>query len=164
TSVNISESFNPLIGVDMTFKNNITARAEYKDTRNLSLNIGSNQIVEALSNEVVVGMGYNIPDLKIFYKAKGGKLSSFKNEMKFRADISYRVNQSLIRKIEEAYTQPTSGTSAFVLKLSADYTLSRAINLRAFYDKQVNKPLVSSSAFPVSNSSFGVSVRLTLTR
>lgn len=163
-SVVITESFSPLIGVNMTLKNNISAKAEIKNNRSLSLNIGSIQLVEQLSTEYVIGGGYTIPDLRIFYKGKGGKQGSFKNEMKFLADIAYRRSEVMIRKIEEGYTQPTNGNSTFTLRLSADYTLSRAVNLRAFYDKQINTPLVSSTAFPVSNSSFGVAVRLMLNR
>lgn len=163
-SVVITESFSPLIGVNVTMKNNISAKAEIKNNRSLSLNIGSIQLVEQLSTEYVIGGGYTIPDLRIFYKGKGGKQGSFKNEMKFLADIGYRRSEVMIRKIEEGYTQPTNGNSTFTLRLSADYTLSRAVNLRAFYDKQINTPLVSSTAFPVSNSSFGVAIRLMLNR
>ncbi|MGL5319152.1 MAG: hypothetical protein ACRC9Q_10765, partial [Bacteroidales bacterium] len=139
-------------------------KAEVKNNRSLSLNIGSIQLVEQLSTEYVIGSGYTIPDLRIFYKGKGGKQSSFKNEMKFLADIAYRRSEVLIRKIEEGYTQPTNGNSSFTLRLSADYTLSRAVNLRAFFDKQINTPLVSSTAFPVSNTSFGIAMRLMLNR
>ncbi|MGL5637712.1 MAG: hypothetical protein ACRDD0_12595, partial [Bacteroidales bacterium] len=62
----------------------------------------------------------------------------------------------------EGYTQPTTGVSTFTYRLSADYTLNRSLNLRGFYDKQINTPLVSSVAYPVSNSCFGIAVRLLL--
>ncbi|MFZ4457183.1 MAG: cell surface protein SprA [Bacteroidales bacterium] len=163
SSVNITEAFSPLIGVDATLKNNMSLRAEYKDSRNVTLNLSSNQLVETLSSEFVFGLGYKIADFKIFQSAQSSK-SSFKNDLNIRSDISYRLNQALIRKIAEAFTQPTSGTKNWMLKLSADYTLSKALTLRGFYDKQINTPLVSSSSFPVSNTNFGVSVRFTLTR
>jgi cell surface protein SprA len=163
SSVNITEAFSPLLGVDATLKNNMSIRAEYKDTRNLSLNLSSNQLVETLSSEFVFGLGYKIADIKILQSSQSNK-SSFKNDLNIRTDISYRLNQALIRKIAEEFTQPTSGTKNWMLKFSADYTFSKALTLRGFYDKQINTPLVSSSSFPVSNTNFGISVRFTLTR
>ena len=70
--------------------------------------------------------------------------------------------QSLIRKIQENLTQATSGNIAKTIQFSADYGLSRALTLRAFYDLQINEPLVSSAAFPTSNSNYGLSVRFSL--
>ena len=51
-----------------------------------------------------------------------------------------------------------------MLNFSADYALSKLITLRAFYDHQINTPLVSSTSYPISDSSFGVSIRLDLAR
>ncbi|MGL4806609.1 MAG: cell surface protein SprA, partial [Bacteroidales bacterium] len=161
-SVVINESFSPLIGLNMMTKTNISGKAEVRNTRSLALNIGSALLVEQLSSEFIIGGGYTIPDLRIFYKAKGGKQSAVRNEMKFLADIVYRRSEVMIRKIEEGYTQPTTGVSTFTYRLSADYTLNRSLNLRGFYDKQINTPLVSSVAYPVSNSCFGIAVRLLL--
>ncbi|MDP4269197.1 MAG: cell surface protein SprA [Bacteroidota bacterium] len=163
SSVAITESYSPLIGVDATLKNNMSIHGEYKDSRNVALNISSNQIVESLADEFVVGLGYKIADFKIFESNEKSK-SNFKNDLNLRGDISYRLNQALIRKIADNFTQPTSGTSNITVKLSADYAMSKALTLRAFLDKQINKPLVSSSSYPVSNTNFGISMKFTLTR
>ena len=163
SSVNITESFSPLIGVDATLKNNMSIRAEYKDSRNMTLSLSSNQIVETLSSEFVFGMGYKISDFKLFETTASSK-STFKNDLSLRGDVSYRLNQALIRKIAEEFTQATSGTKNWMFKFSADYAFSKALTLRAFLDKQINTPLVSSSSYPVSNTNFGLSVRFTLTR
>ncbi len=163
SSVSITESFSPLIGVDATLKNNMSIHGEYKDTRSVALNISANQLVETLANEFVLGLGYKIADFQLF-EPTGKDKSNFKNDLNLRGDISYRLNQALIRKIEDDFTQPTSGTSNITVKLSADYAFSKALTLRAYFDKQINKPLVSSSTYPVSNTNFGVSMRFTLTR
>jgi cell surface protein SprA len=70
----------------------------------------------------------------------------------------------LIRKIQDNFTQATAGNSQIMIKLSADYSLSKLVTLQAFFDKQISKPLVSASAYPVSKSSFGLSVRVSLMR
>ena len=74
----------------------------------------------------------------------------------------YRKMQSLIRKIEDQFTQATSGNIAKTIQFSADYGLSRALTLRAFYDLQINEPIVSTSSYPTSNSNYGISLRFSL--
>ncbi|RHJ90851.1 cell surface protein SprA [Parabacteroides bouchesdurhonensis] len=160
SAVSITEGFSPLLGVDATLLNNVTARAEYRTTRNLSLNISSYQLVEALSNEFVIGLGYKMTEFNKVLKMK--KTRDFSNDLTVRLDFSFRKMQSLIRKIEDSFTQATSGNIARTIQFSADYGLSRALTLRAFYDLQVNKPLVSSASYPTSNSNYGISVRFSL--
>ena len=66
STVSINESFAPLLGVDMTFDNNLTAKLEYRSTRNLSLSMTSIQINEATSHDWVIGMGYKINNFNLF--------------------------------------------------------------------------------------------------
>lgn len=159
-AVSITEGFSPLLGVDATLLNNVTGRMEYRTTRNLSLNISSVQLVEALSKEVIVGLGYKLTEFNKMLNMK--KSQNFSNDLTIRLDFSYRKMQSLIRKIEDNFTQATSGNIAKTLQFSADYGLSRALTLRAFYDLQINSPLVSNAAYPTSNSNYGLSVRFSL--
>lgn len=169
STVSINEQFSPLAGVDMTFKNSITAKVEYKTTRVLNLSMAANQIVETTSKDIVVGMGYTISNVKLFgggrnTRGKGGSKDNTNNDIKLRADFSWRNQSALCRNIQQAYTQATQGNRAIKVSVSADYTLSKAITLRAYYDYQRNMPLVSSTSYPVTNSDFGISVRLSLTR
>ncbi len=160
SAVSITEGFSPLFGVDATLLNNVTGKVEFRKTRNLSLNISSFQIVEGLSNEFVVGLGYKMTQFNKVLGMKGTQ--NFSNDLTVRLDFSYNRMQSLIRKIEEMITQATSGNVRKTVQFSADYGLSRALTLRAFYDLQINEPLVSSASFPTTNSSYGVSVRFSL--
>ncbi|MDD2436930.1 MAG: cell surface protein SprA [Massilibacteroides sp.] len=160
SSVTISEGFTPLIGVDATWLNNVTTKAEYRKTRSLSLNTSSYQLVEAQTNEIIIGVGYKLTEFNKVLKMK--KTANFSNDLTVRLDYSYRKMQSLIRKIEDGLTQPTSGNIAKTLQFSADYSLSRSLTLRAFYDLQINKPLISSTSYPTSNSNYGVTVRFSL--
>ena len=66
STVSINEAFAPLLGIDMTFQNNFTAKIEYRTTRILSLSMTSVQINEAVSRDWVLGMGYKINDLRLF--------------------------------------------------------------------------------------------------
>ena len=50
-SVSINEQFSPLINIDMTMVNNLTARFEMKKSRTVTLSFANNQITEVFSNE-----------------------------------------------------------------------------------------------------------------
>ena len=66
STVSINEAFSPLLGVDASFQNNLTAKVEYRTTRVLSLSMTSVQLNEALSRDWVIGMGYKIQDFRLF--------------------------------------------------------------------------------------------------
>ena len=51
SQVSINESFSPLLGMDVTFNNNMTVKAEYRQTRVLNLSMTSVQLNEALSKD-----------------------------------------------------------------------------------------------------------------
>ena len=160
SSVSITEAFSPLLGADATLLNNVTVRADYSTTRNLSLNTTSYQLVEALSNKITIGLGYKLAEFNKVLKMK--KTRDFSNDLTVRLDFSYNKMQSLIRKIDTQLTQATSGNIAKTVSFSADYGLSRALTIRAFYDIQINEPLISSASYPTSNSNYGISLRFSL--
>jgi cell surface protein SprA len=159
-SVSITESFNPLLGMDATLLNNVTLGAKLSKTRNLNLNMASYQIIETYRNDFTLSLGYKYADFNKVLKLK--KKEDFSNDLTIRLDYANGSNQSLIRKIEDGYTQMTQGAKTRNIQFSADYAFSKSVTLRAFYDLQVNQPLVSSNSFPTSNSNYGVSIRLSL--
>ena len=55
-----------------------------------------------------------------------------------------------------------NGTTAKTEK--RNYTLSRYLTLTAYYDRQTNTPLLSSSSYPTTTHDFGFSMRFSLTR
>ena len=74
STVSINEAFSPLLGVDATFQNNLTAKLEYRTSRVLSLSMTSIQLNEALSRDWVVGMGYKIQDFNLYGAAGNRKV------------------------------------------------------------------------------------------
>lgn len=65
SNVSINESFCPLVGVNLTFNNNMTLKAEYRTTRVMSLSMTSAQITETATKDFVLGWGYKINDFKL---------------------------------------------------------------------------------------------------
>ncbi|MGL4293818.1 MAG: cell surface protein SprA [Bacteroidales bacterium] len=163
-SVSLTESFMPLIGLDVALRNGVTGKIEYKDTRNLSLNMSSVQIIESLSKDFTVGAGYKIANFNTVIGMKGGGQKGVNHDLTLRADVTYRKQNAIIRKVQENYSQATSGNKNLTIKFTADYTFSKYLTIRGYYDKQINTPLVSSSSYPISSSNFGITLRLALTR
>ena len=186
STVSINESFSPLLGIDVTFENNLTAKLEYRTTRVLSLSMTSVQINEATSNDWVLGMGYTINNFNLFggrnhrlVKNKGKKTdddqktttqatarttSGTNNDLRLRLDLSYRKQASISRDIASMTSAASSGNNAFKLSFSAEYTLSKLISMSFYYDCQTNTPLLASSSYPTTTQDFGLSLKFSLTR
>ncbi len=162
SSVSINESFSPFIAVDMAMKNSFTGKVEYRRQRNLTLNLTSLQLVESTNDEIVVGLGYVVKDFDIVLKLKN-KSKTVKNDLTTRIDFSFKDIKTLIRKIDEDDVQPTTGSKALTIKLTADYVFSSKLNFRLFYDYQMSKPVISTS-YPLSTSNVGFSIKFMLTR
>lgn len=163
TSVAITEKFAPLIGAKLTLFNDLTFNAEYRDARTLNLNTSAGQVVETTSKQLSIGAGYKIANFNTILKL-GSKQGGVSNDLSMNLDIALANNQSLIRRIETAYTQATTGSRTFSVNFMASYVLSRRITLSAFFDHQVNTPLVSNSAYPTTNSNYGIAVNVSLAR
>ena len=163
SSVTITEKFAPLIGLAATLHNNITFNAEYRDSRTLTLNSDAAQLVEATQKGITVGAGYKIANFNSVLKIKG-KEQGVSNDLTINADFSFQNTQALIRKIQELTNQATSGTKSMTINITANYVLSKRITLSAYFDHQINKPLISSTAYPTTNSNYGVSINLSLAR
>ena len=188
-TVSINESFSPLIGADVTFLNNLTLKAEYRRTRVLNLSMTSVQINESRSNDFVIGLGYKLSDFRLFgsgtsrkiKKAQGGskkkandksasssssagKKSGVNHDLNMRLDISLRDQAAITRDIATCTSAASSGNSALKVSFMADYTLSRLLTMSAYYERQTNTPLLSSSSYPTTTHDFGLSMKFSLTR
>jgi cell surface protein SprA len=93
-----------------------------------------------------------------------GSGKGISNDLTVNADFSYQQTQALIRRIESNYTQATSGTRTVGFNLSASYIMSRRLTISAYIDHQINTPLISSSAYPTTNSNYGITFNLNLAR
>lgn len=183
SSASIQESFNPLIEARGVWDNNLGIHLRINKSRALNLNIASFQIVETNDLDIVTGLGYRITNFnriigfgsnsaqkkrrppsenRIEGDMQPEKTSIFSNDLNLRLDISRKTTHALIRKIEEEFTQATSGIRTTTISFSADYSVSRAITLRAFFDKMVNRPLVSSGSYATSTTSAGISLRFNM--
>jgi cell surface protein SprA len=159
TVVTISEQWSPFLKIDVTLLNSLAFNIEYKKDRTLSLGLSSRTITEITGREIVGGTGYRIKDVKLKnLKIKGKQI---KSDMNINLNVSYRKNENIIRKIDEGVSQPTGGTNVISIKASTDYIINERITIKAFFERIMNIPVISSS-FPTTNTNAGISLRLTL--
>ncbi len=163
SSVAITERFAPLAGVAVTMNNDLTISAEWRNSRTLTLNTSAGQVVEATSSGITAGVGYKIVGFNSVLKLKGSQ-QGISNDLTVNGDFSYQTNQALIRRIETAYTQATSGTRTIGINLTANYVLSRRLTVGMFFEHHINTPIVSSNAYPVTDTAYGLSFNLNLAR
>jgi len=163
SSVTIKENFAPLIGVNATLKNDLSFNLEYRDSRILALNISSLQLVETLQKSFVVGASYKIANFNSVLKIKK-KQQNVNNDLTLNFNLQLNNNTALIRKIDVNTTQATSGTRTLGINFSANYVMSKRITLGAFFDHQVNTPLVSSTSYPTTNTNYGISINVSLAK
>lgn len=163
SSVALTERFAPLIGVNFTLKNELQFSAEYRDQRTLTLNSAAGQVVESTSRGLKFSAGYKIIGFNTVLKMKGSQ-QGISNDLTLNAEVGFQRNQALIRRIEENYTQPTSGTNTFNINVTASYVLSRRITVSAYFDHQANTPIVTTSSYPTTSSSYGITMNVSLAR
>ncbi|MCF6184941.1 MAG: cell surface protein SprA, partial [Bacteroidales bacterium] len=158
-AVTLDEKFIPLAGIDMQWRNDMSTKLEYKQSRMLTLSFSNNTITELIRKEYVIGLGYKVPDLEIPMMIQGNQ-KLFKSDLNFRFDFTYSDNFAVIRRIKEADNQLSAGQKNLSVKVSVDYNLDK-VTLRLFYDRIVNTPRVST-AFRTSNTHIGFSLRFNL--
>ena len=185
SQVSINEAFSPLLGMDVTFNNNMTLKGEYRQTRVLNLSMTSVQLNEALSKDWVIGMGYRINNFSLFeggarkLKVKTGagnkkdnrnassnsqQMRGTNHDLNLRLDFSFRKQAAIVRDIATMTNSASSGNNALKLSFSADYTFSKLLTMSFYYDRQTNTPLLSSSSYPTTTQDFGLSIKFSLTR
>ena len=142
----------------MQFKNKVTTRVEYKKGRTIGLNVGSAQILEQRTETYTIGLGYQFK-MALPLKIQGKRIPPA--PLKLRADFSYRKNKTIIRKIVDNTHTPTAGQNVVSMKITADYPISKNLNIRAFYDYVLNIPQISNS-FKTANTNFGFSLRFSI--
>ena len=157
SNINLIEQFNPLIRIDLEFKNSIKVLAEIRSERALSLSLDNDLLTESSGDEFSLGLGYRLKDLR-FKTNFGGRRVTLKGDLNLKADVSYRNNITVLRNLEYDNNQVTAGQKIMSIKFTADYALSKNLTSLFFYDHNFSEFAVST-AFPQTSIRSGFTVR-----
>lgn len=167
--ISLREELAPLIGVDVGFKNQITARAEYRKSRTMAFTFSNYQLTEMREDNIIIGIGYRTRELVLPFRVNGRK-AVLDNDINFRFDLSYRDNKTLVRRLdEELSTNPgvaanptaTAGIKTLSIDPTIEYIINKNLTLRIFAKREITTPMISTS-FPRKYTNFGFSLRYNL--
>lgn len=162
-NITITESFDPLISVDMTFTNQLTVNFEYKKSRTLSLSLIDYQLADQRTTEYVASINWRKKGVPIFKKG----IRLFKKEIKldndvtFKFDFSLRDNATSNAKLDQATAFPAAGQKVISIKPSIDYVLNSRVNLQLFFSQDRVIPVLATPA-PVTNTQAGLRIQVSL--
>ncbi|MGC4037031.1 MAG: cell surface protein SprA [Chitinophagaceae bacterium] len=162
-NITISEAFKPLIGLDMTFTNQLTTNFAYSKSRNLSLSLVDYQLAESQSTTYDLTMNWrrkNVPILRnIRIGKKGFKLD---NDVTLRFDFSLRDDATSNSKLDQSTAFGTGGQKVTRIAPSVDYTVNKRVTIKLYYEQNKIEPKIATTA-PVTNTRAGVQIRISLT-
>ena len=159
--VSITESFSPLIGINMSTKKRMNINVEYKTERSLALNLSNAQVTELTRNDFSLTFGYTKAKFKLPFRSQG-KTITLENDLSFKMQMSIGDNKTVQRKIEDSNTV-TNGTRSFQLRPTIDYVVNEKLSVQVYFERNVNDPRVSAS-FKRATTAFGTRIRFSLSQ
>lgn len=164
-NITIQEQFAPLIGVDMTFTNQLSLKFEFVKQRQLSMSLIDYQLSEVRSTQYTFGGGFRKKGLKLPFKVPFAKKDSKKldNEMQFKLDFSVRDNVTSNSRLDQNSAFATNGSKEITISPTIDYYVSNRINVKLYFDQRRVNPYISSSP-PTVDTRAGVQIRISLSQ
>ncbi len=170
-NISIGEQFAPLLGVDMTFTNQMQFKFEYAKSRQLSLSLIDFQLSEVRTSEFTIGAGYRKRGLRMpfninlpkFLQSKNANTSKSKleNEINFKLDIRIRDNVTSNSRLDQDNSFATLGSKEISINPTIDYYLNNRVQVKFYFDQRRVIPYISSSA-PITNTRAGVQINVSL--
>ena len=155
--VQLTEQFSPLIKLDMSMVNNIQANFEIRKNRTLSMSFANNQLTETTRDAIVLGLGYRFKDVRFSIKT-AERTINLKSDVVLRADITRNINKTMLRQVDQNVSQVSSGSEVWTIGISAEYSLTQNLTIRAFIESNINTPYISNS-YPNSTTKGGLTAR-----
>lgn len=164
-NITISEQFAPLIDLDMQFTNQVSARFEYRKSRQLSLSLVDFQLSENRTTEFTIGAGWRKRGFPLPFRIKlPGKDEASKkldNDINFRLDFSFRDVATSNSRLDQTVALPTSGQKEVIISPSIDYVLNNRVNIKLYFDQRRVIPKISTAP-PITTTRAGLQIRIAL--
>ena len=159
SQITIFEQFAPLLGVDMRFKNNVTANFSYAQSRALSLSLLNSQLAQQNENDVIFGFGYKTKNFRFPFGLFKNVI--LKNDLTFNVTFDLRNTKTLIYEPQVLAAQVSSGAQNITYRPEIDYSISQRFTMSIFYDSNITRPYTSQT-FTTSFTNFGFNLKLLL--
>lgn len=168
-TVQIQEQFAPLLGFQMNWKNGITSSIDYKTGRQLRFSVGNLQLTEMRNQDLAIMLGYRKDKLNWNFRFLGRDFN-LENSMNAQFRMTMRDTRERNRTLSATglntdptlSAQYTRGAMNLIISPSIDYVVSSRLNVKLYFEKNINSPYVSNT-YRTSFTSGGFQIRFTLT-
>jgi cell surface protein SprA len=186
--ITITESFAPLLGVDVRLQNEVSLNVDFKRARNLQLSFIDNSLNETKTSEYVIGFGWRVSNVDIPFLTgskkrgrrgisdtdlstgqtggRGGRGPGLSQREPQQLDITFDFSlrddvtyRYLLDQSQEPI--PTRGTRSITISPAAEYQLNKQLALRLFFDYRRTEPK-STQSYPITNMNGGITIRFIL--
>lgn len=187
-SVTINEQFNPIIGVSVKTKSDLTLDFEYNKSRNLDLSVNiASELNEQKKTEFVFGFAFTKKNSNFLRKKKRrgrtkkpeglqekedddsnrrrrGNVSTTRgNDMTFSLDVGYADDITIIHDIDLPDSQPSRGTTTLFISPAWEYIVNQNLKVTAFLDYNTSRSKVTQSGNQgITSIQGGIRMGLTL--
>lgn len=159
SQITLQEQFLPLIGFNARFKNNLTANAEYRMARTLSLSLQNSQLAQLLDKGMIIGAGYRVQGFR--FPFGWFEQRKMRNDLTFKLDVAVNDSKTLVYRQDTNFSEVASGNKNITLRPSVDMMLNDRFNIRLFFDSNSVRPYTSQT-FATAYSNFGFNLRVLL--
>ncbi len=166
-NITIEEKFSPLLGINMSLKNQLSLSFEYIKSRTLSLSLIDYQLSEMRTSGISFNgswrvRGFSLPfNINLFDKTSDTTSKKAESDVKFTINFSITDNVTSNSRLDQTNAFATQGQKIIIINPSIDYVLSNRIQLKFYFDQQRTIPYISSSA-PMVTTRAGVQVNIAL--
>ncbi|HEX3166232.1 MAG TPA: cell surface protein SprA, partial [Chitinophagaceae bacterium] len=159
-NITITEEFSPLFSIDMTFTNRLTARMEYRKSRQLSLSLIDYQLAENRSTELTIGADWTVRGMPLIKKMPFTK-GKMDNDVTFKLDFSLRDDATANSKLDQNAAFGTAGQKVININPTIDYVVNSRIRATLYFQQQRTIPKIATTA-PITNTRAGMQITISL--
>ncbi|OYW16719.1 MAG: hypothetical protein B7Z54_09530 [Sphingobacteriales bacterium 12-47-4] len=142
----------------MTFTNQLSARVEYRKSRQLSLSLVDYQLAEQRSTEFTIGADFRKKGLPLIRRIGKMKMD---NDVTFKLDIGIRDDATANSKLDQNTAFGTAGQKVIRINPTIDYVVNSRVRATLYFEQIKNIPKIATSA-PVTNTRAGVQLTISL--
>nr|WP_238387227.1 cell surface protein SprA [Sphingobacterium olei] len=155
--VSIIDRFVPLIGVDVRLKNNMSANAEYRKSRDMNFSLQNSQMAMMSEESLIFGMGYRKNNVQLPFGLFADR--KWKNDFNFKLDFALNDRKTVVYRSDINEAEVSGGNRSISINPTLEYTVNQFYNIRLFYNSNSVKPYTSQN-YATSYTYFGINLRV----
>ncbi|ANI90177.1 cell surface protein SprA [Arachidicoccus ginsenosidimutans] len=161
-NITISESFAPLVGINVTLANQSTFSFQYGKTRQLSLSLVDYQVSEVNTTSYALDFSLVKHNAKLPFLPKPKKQANgVGNDLTFGLNLAMSDQFNSNTTLDQTNNYSTGGQKVVSISPSINYVLNNRINLKFYFNQTRTLPYVSTTP-PITTTNAGLQITMSL--